>query len=83
MDACPDSAKVRLNNGILERRKFNWNKAIEHFQKASDLDPTYCEPIYWMGLTVRPLHMSVCERGLRRTLGVWNQNVRLRFKWVQ
>jgi tetratricopeptide (TPR) repeat protein len=53
LDACPDSAKVRLNNGILERRKFNWEKAIEHFQRASDIDPTYCEPTYWMGLTVR------------------------------
>ena len=43
---------MRLNNGILERRTFNWPKAMQHFRHAAAIDPTYCEPTYWMGLTV-------------------------------
>lgn len=48
---CPDSAKVRLNNGILARRDSDWELALEHFRRARRIEPGYCEPIYWIGIT--------------------------------
>jgi hypothetical protein len=47
---CPDSAKVRLNNGILSRRYQDWEGAIAHFRRAEEVEPGYCEPTYWIGL---------------------------------
>lgn len=49
---CWKSAKVQLNLGILARRKFQWVRALEHFQAARTIEPTYCEPAYWYGLTL-------------------------------
>ena len=49
---CPDSAKVRLNNGILSRRERNWEAALSHFRRAEVIEPGYCEPTYWIGLTL-------------------------------
>lgn len=52
---CADSAKVRLNNGILQRRYQAWDRAMEHFVRAQEIEPGYCEPDYWIGATlVRP-----------------------------
>ena len=48
---CPDSAKVRLNNGILARRYEDWTGAIAHFRRAEEIEPGYCEPTYWIGIT--------------------------------
>jgi hypothetical protein len=49
---CPDSAKVRLNMGIMERRYFNWDEALAHFQRADELSSSgFCEPLYWIGVT--------------------------------
>ena len=48
---CPDSAKVRLNNGIIARRYENWMGAIAHFSRAQEIEPGYCEPTYWIGIT--------------------------------
>lgn len=48
---CPDSAKVRLNNGILSRRYARWDEAVAHFSHAQAVEPGYCEPDYWIGLT--------------------------------
>lgn len=48
---CPDSAKVRLNNGILQRRHARWDEAVAHFERAQKIEPGYCEPGYWLGLT--------------------------------
>ena len=47
---CWNSAKVQLNSGILQRRYQNWDAAIAHFERARTIDPTYCEPGYWIGL---------------------------------
>lgn len=52
MQVCWNSAKVQLNSGILERRYQNWDAAIEHFELARAIDPTYCEPGYWIGLSI-------------------------------
>ena len=49
---CWRSAKVQLNLGILARRKFQWTRALEHFHRARLIEPTYCEPNYWYGLTL-------------------------------
>ena len=43
-EVCSQSAKVQLNTGILMRRKMDMNKALEHFQAASAIEPGYCEP---------------------------------------
>jgi len=52
---CPDSAKVRLNVGILSRRSQDWEGALAHFHHARKVEPSYCDPQYWIGLTqVRP-----------------------------
>jgi hypothetical protein len=52
MRVCPDSAKVRLNNGIIARRYENWTGAIAHFSRAQEIEPGYCEPTYWIGITM-------------------------------
>ena len=57
MRVCPDSAKVRLNNGIIARRYENWTGAIAHFSRAQEVEPGYCEPTYWIGIT------KVCALG--------------------
>lgn len=49
---CPDSAKVQLNLGILERRYSNWQAALAHFNRARQIEPGYCEPTYWFGLSL-------------------------------
>ena len=49
---CLDSAKVRLNSGILERRYMNWTGALEHFSRARAIEPGYCDPTYWVGITL-------------------------------
>lgn len=49
---CGQSAKVQLNTGILMRRKLEMNKALEHFKAASAIEPGYCEPGYWEGVTL-------------------------------
>jgi hypothetical protein len=59
MTVCPDSAKVRLNNGILARRYQDWEGAIAHFSRAAAIEPGYCEPTYWIGLT----RVCVCASG--------------------
>ncbi len=49
---CPRSAKVQLNMGITERRYYNWDAAMEHFEAAYALStPGFCEPVYWLGVT--------------------------------
>ena len=47
-----NSGKVRLNSGILERRHSNWDRALQHFRMARQIDNTYCEPDYWIGATL-------------------------------
>ena len=42
---------MQLNSGILERRRQNWAKALHHFEEARRIEPTYCEPDYWVGAT--------------------------------
>ncbi|KAK3287154.1 hypothetical protein CYMTET_5321 [Cymbomonas tetramitiformis] len=51
LEVCPQSAKVQLNCGILNRRYQNWDQAQAHFQTAVDVEPGYCDPTYWQGLT--------------------------------
>ena len=51
LKVCPDSAKVRLNNGIIARRYEDWDGAVAHFRRAEQVEPGYCEPTYWIGLT--------------------------------
>ena len=59
---CGDSAKVQLNSGILERRRLDFDRALTHFDRAQDIDPTYCEPTYWRGLTlINQGAWSVCQ----------------------
>lgn len=48
---CPDSAKVRLNAGILMRRRGRLDDALAHFARAEEIDPGYCEPAYWTAVT--------------------------------
>lgn len=49
---CWDSAKVQLNSGILERRRHDLPAAIKHFELARAIEPGYCEPGYWIGLSL-------------------------------
>ena len=49
---CPDSAKVQMNNGILQRRHADWGAALAHFERAKAIEPGYCEPTFWRGLTL-------------------------------
>ncbi|KAF8071070.1 Tmtc4 [Scenedesmus sp. PABB004] len=48
---CPDSAKVQQNCGVLQRRYQNFSAALSHFRRAQEIEPGYCEPTYWIGLT--------------------------------
>ena len=59
---CWRSAKVQLNSGILERRRQNLPAALSHFQLASAIEPGYCEPGYWIGITLVNMGES-SERG--------------------
>ncbi len=52
VQVCPGSAKVQLNNGILERRHRHWEDALRHFRRAREIEPGYCEPSYWIGITL-------------------------------
>jgi hypothetical protein len=56
---CPRSAKALLNAGVLARRKGEGEgeEALRFFARAQAIDPTYCEPSYWIGLTL-------AERGI-------------------
>lgn len=49
---CGDSAKVQLNSGILERRYERWEHALQHFERARQIEPGYCEAGYWIGITL-------------------------------
>lgn len=49
---CLNSAKVRLNSGILEKRNGNWDAALRHFHMAGEIESTYCDPTYWIGATL-------------------------------
>ena len=51
VQVCPNSAKVQLNSGILERRHQHWGRALSHFERARQIEPSYCEPSYWIGIT--------------------------------
>ncbi len=66
---CGDSAKVQLNNGVLQRRKSNWNAALAHFEKARQLEPGYCEPGYWIGVT--EVNHGEGVGGISEGLGGW------------
>ena len=57
---CPDSAKVRLNAGILARRHLDHTGALLHFRKAQALEPGYCEPDYWQGVTLINMGAARC-----------------------
>eukprot|EP00191_Tetraselmis_sp_GSL018_P022922 CAMPEP_0177626322 /NCGR_PEP_ID=MMETSP0419_2-20121207/30587_1 /TAXON_ID=582737 /ORGANISM="Tetraselmis sp., Strain GSL018" /LENGTH=187 /DNA_ID=CAMNT_0019127359 /DNA_START=42 /DNA_END=602 /DNA_ORIENTATION=+ len=61
---CRRSAKVQLNLGILARRKFQWMRALDHFHQARTIEPTYCEPTYWYGLTLINQGQNM-DRGIR------------------
>jgi len=52
LDVCADSAKVQMNNGILQRRYQAWDQAMAHFERAVAIDPTFCDPVNWMGATL-------------------------------
>ena len=52
LQVCPDSAKVQLNSGIIERRYRHWDEALLHFERARTIEPGYCEPGYWIGVTL-------------------------------
>ncbi|WIA11866.1 hypothetical protein OEZ85_011952 [Tetradesmus obliquus] len=48
---CPNSAKVQQNCGVLQRRYANFSSAMQHFKRAQEIEPGYCEPSYWIALT--------------------------------
>lgn len=48
---CPNSAKVQQNCGVLQRRYANFSGAMQHFKRAQEIEPGYCEPSYWIALT--------------------------------
>ena len=52
LQVCPQSAKVQLNSGILDRRHSRWDAALAHFEAARRIEPGYCEPAHWIGLTL-------------------------------
>ena len=62
--ACPDSAKVRLNMGILSRRYSDWDGALLHFRRAQEIEPGYCEPTYWIGATL--INSNQLPQGLQK-----------------
>lgn len=38
--------------GIMERRYYNWDEALQHFTAAQNLSSSgFCEPLYWIGIT--------------------------------
>ena len=39
LQVCPNSAKVRLNMGILERRYGRWADSLRHFERAREIEP--------------------------------------------
>ena len=43
---------MQLNMGILERRYSNWDVALGHFARAHTIEPGYCEPDFWRGITL-------------------------------
>eukprot|EP00879_Flechtneria_rotunda_P010231 GHRR01010697.1.p1 GENE.GHRR01010697.1~~GHRR01010697.1.p1 ORF type:complete len:543 (+),score=175.66 GHRR01010697.1:144-1631(+) len=49
---CPNSAKVQQNCGVLMRRYQDHDKALSHFRRAQEIEPGYCEPSYWIALTM-------------------------------
>jgi hypothetical protein len=49
---CGNSAKVQLNSGILMRRQQRWDEALHHFHRARQIEAGYCEPSYWIGITL-------------------------------
>ncbi|GFR39826.1 hypothetical protein Agub_g319, partial [Astrephomene gubernaculifera] len=49
---CPDSAKVQLNLGILQRRRGQQRAALGHFRRAREIEAGYCEPGYWIGVSL-------------------------------
>ncbi|GIL43829.1 hypothetical protein Vafri_1432 [Volvox africanus] len=49
---CPTSAKVQLNLGILQRRRGDQGAALRHLRRARALEPGYCEPNYWIGISL-------------------------------
>lgn len=55
---------MQLNSGILERRRQNLAAALDHFKLAKQLEPGYCEPDYWIGLTL--INMGETPDGLER-----------------
>ena len=65
---CWDSAKVQLNSGILERRYQNWDRALMHFEHARAVEPGYCEPDYWIGITLLAQQANTSRAILVRTL---------------
>ena len=64
LQVCGNSAKVQLNSGILERRYQNWEAALRHFERARTIEPGYCEPDYWVGLTLVNQGKDI-ERGIQ------------------
>lgn len=62
LGVCPGSAKVQQNNGVLQRRLKNYTAAMEHFKLAQAIEPGYCEPTYWVGLTA--MNMGNTSAGL-------------------
>jgi len=50
-EKCGNSAKVQLNTGILYRRRKQYDSSITCFQKALEIDPSYCENHYQLAMT--------------------------------
>lgn len=71
LQVCPTSAKVQENVGVLERRRRDWPKALNHFQLARAIDPDLCEIDHWMGLThinaVRTSRTHIISRSLTKS----------------
>ncbi|KXZ44203.1 hypothetical protein GPECTOR_71g564 [Gonium pectorale] len=49
---CASSAKVQLNLGILQRRRGDQRAALGHFRAARAIEPSYCDPGYWIGVSL-------------------------------
>ena len=52
---CGRSAKVLLNAGILASRHNAPLKAIELLEAARRVEPTFCDPGYWVGASLAAL----------------------------
>eukprot|EP00951_Prasinocladus_malaysianus_P048819 scaffold662783_cov47-Prasinocladus_malaysianus.AAC.1 len=52
------------------RRKFSWQRALDHFQMARTIEPGYCEPDYWYGLTLinQGQHMDLGIKELEKAI---------------